>query len=161
VSGAGLYRKLRGVYSGWYLLLNLTILLAYYVIIERLLAIQQFGVVFSAAPAYLVVLLAVSSSVLMTVAVYTVMRTRKGRALGYEEGAASGVTALLGGIMSGCGCQGAFLYSGLTILVGSGEAFAVNTVFAEHIGIVLGALTIFNIAFIVYSLGRLPGGRAK
>ena len=54
MSRAGFYRKLRNIYSGWYLLFNLAVLLVYYVAVQRLLAIQQFGVVFSAAPAYLV-----------------------------------------------------------------------------------------------------------
>ncbi len=161
MSGAGLWGKLRGVYSGWYLLLNLAVVLAYYVAVQRILALQQFGIAFSAAPAWLVISLVASSSVLMTIAVYTILNARKGKAMGYGEAAGSGATALLGGVLSGCGCQGALLYSALAVVAGSGEAFAINTVFAEHIGLVLGALAIFNIAFIVYSLGRLPGGRAR
>ncbi len=161
MSGAsGLYKKLRRVYSSWYLLLNLVILLVYYLVVQKLLAIQQFGIAFVAAPAYLVILLVVSSSVLMTIAVYTIASSRK-KTVGIEEAASSGVTAVLGGIMSGCGCQGAILYSALAAVAGGGEAFAINTVFAEHIALILGALVIFNIALVVYSLGRLPGGRAR
>lgn len=97
----------------------------------------------------------------MTIAVHSILESRKGRVLGYEEAATSCATAVVGGIMSGCGCQGAILYSALALALGSGEAYAVNTVFSEHIGLILAALAIFNIALIVYSLGRLPGGRVK
>ena len=53
------------------------------------------------------------------------------------------------------------MYSALAIVLGSGEAYAVNTVFSEHIGLILAALAIFNIAMIVYSLGRVPTRRVK
>ena len=158
---SGPYGKLRKVYSSWYLLLNLVILLVYYVAVQRILAIQQFGFVFSTAPVWLMVSLVVSSSVLMTLAVYTILGYRKVKALGYGEATSSCATALIGGVLSGCGCQGTILYSALAVVAGSGEAFAVNTVFAEHIGLILGALTLFNIAFIVYSIDRLPGGRRR
>ncbi len=156
-----LYGRIRSVYDARYLLLNLVVLLAYYLVIEKLLAIQQFGIAFSAAPAYLVIALAVTSSVLMTIAVYTILESRRARGLGAEEAVGSCATALVGGVLSGCGCQGAIAYSALAIVLGGGEAYAMNTILTEHIALILAALTIFNIAFIVYSLGRLPGGRAK
>ena len=162
MSKAGLYSKLRTVYSGWFLLLNLVILLVYYVAVEEIRAFQQFGMSFSTAPAYLMISLVVSSSVLMTIAVYTILQSRKGkRPLGYGGAVSSCATTLVGGFVSGCGCQGALLYSGMAIVAGSGGAYAANALFSEHIGLILAALTIFNIAFIVYSLGRLPGGRAR
>lgn len=156
-----LYQNLRKVYSLGYLLLNLIIILIYYEAIERILALQQFGLAFSTAPASLIITLVLSSSVLMTIAIYTILESRKRKGLGYEEAASSCVTAVVGGVMSGCGCQGAIMYSVLAIAFGSGEAYAINTVFSEHIGLILAALTIFNIVFIVYSLGRIPGGRLK
>ncbi len=156
-----LFRALGSVYSSKYILLNLLILLAYYLAVEKLLSIQEFGVAFSTAPAYLVTSLVLTSSVLLTVAVYTILESRKARAVGMEEAGASCATAVIGGIMSGCGCQGAIMYSALAIVLGSGEAYAVNTVFSEHIGLILAALAIFNIAMIVYSLGRVPTRRVK
>jgi hypothetical protein len=157
----GVYRKVRNVYTSWYLLLNLVILLIYYVAVQRIVAIQQFGFIFSTAPVWLTISLVVSSSILMTLAVYTVLGSRKGKGLGYQEATSSCATAVIGGVLSGCGCQGTIFYSALAVVAGSGEAFAVNTVFAEHIGLILAALTVFNIAFIVYSISRLPGGRGK
>ena len=156
-----LYRNLRRVYSLGYILLNLVIILVYYVAVQKLLAIQQFGIAFSTAPASLIISLVLTSSVLMTIAIHTILESRKVKALGYEGAASSCATAVVGGIMSGCGCQGAIMYSALAIVFGSGEAYAINTVFSEHIGLILAALTIFNIVFIVYSLGRVPGGRVK
>ncbi len=156
-----LYRAIRSVYDTRYILLNLVILLVYYVAVQKLLSIQQFGIAFVTAPVYLVVALVLSSSVLMTIAVHTILESRKARMLGYEEAASSCVTAVVGGIMSGCGCQGAIMYSVLALAMGSGEAYAVNTVFSEHIGLILAALTIINIALVVYSLNRLPRGRVR
>ena len=161
MSQIGLFGKLRKVYGSWYILLNLVILLVYYVAIQRILGLQQFGLVFSVAPVYLVVLLVLSSSILMTIAIYAIVESRKGKAVGYEGAATSCATTVVAGIFSGCGCQGAILYSALAVVAGSGEAFAINTIFAEHIGLILAALTIFNIAFVVYSLGRLPAGGRK
>jgi hypothetical protein len=155
------YKNLRKVYGLKYVLLNLIVILVYYLAVEKLLSIQQFGVVFFTAPASLVISLVVTSSVLLTIAIYTILESRKAKKLGYEGAASSCATAVVGGIMSGCGCQGAIMYSVLAIVFGSGEAYAINTVFSEHIGLILAVLTIFNIVFIVYSLGRIPGGRVK
>ncbi|MDE1865269.1 MAG: hypothetical protein KGH94_01355 [Candidatus Micrarchaeota archaeon] len=155
----GILGSLRSVYSSGYIVLNLLIILAYYLVVEKLLSIQQFGVVFSTAPEYLILSLVLTSSMLLTIGVHTIFESRKVRGLGYEDAGVSCATAVIGGIMSGCGCQGAILYSGLTIILGSGEAYAVNTVFSEHIGLILAALTIFNIVLIVYSLGKVPGNR--
>jgi hypothetical protein len=161
MSLSGLWRKLRSIYGTEYLLLNLVILLVYYIVVQKILALQQFGFAIVTAPVWLMLSLVVSSSVLMTLAIHTVLVSRKGRALGYGEATSSCATAVVGGVLSGCGCQGTILYSALAVFAGSGEAFAVNTIFAEHIGLVLGALTIFNIVFIVYSFNRLPGGRGN
>lgn len=155
------FRALKSVYSLKYLLLNLIILLVYYLLVEKLLSIQSFGIPIATAPVYLILALSLTSSVLMTVAIHSIVQSRKSKKLGYEDAASSCATAVVGGIMSGCGCQGAILYSALALLFGSGEAYAINTVFSEHIGIILAALSIFNIALIVYSLSRLPGGRSK
>lgn len=155
------YKNLRKVYSLRYILLNLIIILVYYLAVEKILSIQQFGVVFFTAPASLIISLVVTSSVLLTIAVYTILESRKAKKIGYEEAASSCATAVVGGIMSGCGCQGAILYSALAIIFGSGEAYAINTVFSEHIGLILAALTIFNIVLIAYSLGRVSAGRVK
>ncbi len=152
---------LKSVYSLPYILLNLLILLAYYLLVEKLLSIQSFGIPIATAPVYLILSLALTSSVLMTVAIHSIIQSRKTKKLGYEDAASSCATAVVGGIMSGCGCQGAILYSALAVLFGSGQAFAINTVFSEHIGIILAALSIFNIALIVYSLGRVPRGRRR
>ena len=80
-----LFRALGSVYSSKYILLNLLILLAYYLAVEKLLSIQEFGVAFSTAPADLVTSLVLTSSVLLTVAVYTILESRKARAVGMEE----------------------------------------------------------------------------
>lgn len=157
-----LYRSLRTVYGkSAYMALNLLILLAYYEIVERILAIQQFGIVIATAPVSLILSLVLTSSILLTIAIYTIVESRKGRRAGYRAAGSSCAVTVLGGVMSGCGCQGAILYSALAIVVGSGEAYAINTIFTEHIALVLAALTIFNITFIVYSLSRVQGGRAK
>jgi hypothetical protein len=161
VKATEFYGRLRKIYSMPYILLNLVILLVYYVVVEKIVALQQFGLIFITAPAYLIILLVVSSSILMTIAAYTIVQSRKAKNLGYGGAVGSCATAVVGGVMSGCGCQGAILYSALAIVAGSGEAFSINTVFSEHIGLILGALVIFNIAFIVYSLGRFDRGRRR
>jgi hypothetical protein len=95
--------------------------------------------------AYLIISLVLTSSVLLTIAVIHDPGVRKARAARVWR--RQGKLRHSGDRRDNVRLRvpGRDLYSALALVLGGGEAYAVNTVFSEHIGMILAALTIFNI----------------
>lgn len=156
---AGFARAIRKVYTLKYVVLNLVMLIIYYKIIELIIAAQQFGIDFYVVPISLIYLLAITSSILMTIGIYAMINSKSGSKYG---GPVPGTaTAIFGGIIGGCGCQGAAFYSILALAVGGGEATLLNTVVAEHISLVFVAMALVNLVLAAYYLNRISGNLSE
>lgn len=142
-----IYQTLRSVYTPKYLLVNLVLVAVYYELIRMLIAAQQFGLVFYAIPSYLIWILTITSSVLMTVAVYSILETRAWKPR-YRGAVPSTVTAIAGGVFGACGCQGAVLYSVFALVFGSGEAVFLTTTLAQHVFVVFIGMSCINLLLI-------------
>lgn len=155
-------RSIKGIYRPKYVLLNIAIAVAYYYMIKYLLSIQQNGIPITSVPVYLIYLLVAGSSILLTIAVYSISNTRRNNAK-ISATSASVVTALAGGVISGCGCQAAILFNILALSIGGGEATLINTVVGEHAFLIFSAMIIINFFVIGYYLQKLskPGCRIK
>jgi hypothetical protein len=150
------------IYRPKYIVLNIAIAVAYYYLIEYLLSIQQRGIPITSVPLYLIYALVATTSVSLTIAVYSISNTRRNEAK-VSATATSVITAFIGGIISGCSCQAAILFSVLEVSVGAGEATLVNTVVGENAPLIFGAMIIINLFVIGYYLNKLskPSCRIK
>ena len=155
-----LYKSLERIYKPKYVALNLALAVLYYFIIEYLLSLQQNGVPISSVPGYLIYVLAISSSISFTLAIYSVSNTRRNLAK-YSASSISAATTLMGGILAGCGCQAAILFNALVIFVGTGEATRVNTIATENSIFIYLAMIIINLFVIVYYLQKLSNPKCR
>lgn len=155
-------KSLRNIYTIKYIMLNIAIAIVYYLVIQYLLSIQQKGILITTVPLYLIYALTVSSSIAFTIAIYSVSNTRKNSAK-YSASSISAATTVIGGILSGCGCQAAILFNVLAISVGTGEATLINTIATENSIFIFIAMIIINLFVIVYYLDKLskPGCKIK
>ncbi|MGD0728914.1 MAG: hypothetical protein ABR981_02455 [Candidatus Micrarchaeaceae archaeon] len=149
-----LLKSFREIYSLQYLLLNGVIAIAYYFVIHYLLSIQQQGILVTSVPVYLIYLLSLVSSIAFTIAIYSITNTTHNSAK-FSATSVSAVTAVAGGILSGCGCQAAILFNVLAISIGTGEATLINTVAAENAPLIFVAMIILNLFVIIYYLEKL------
>jgi hypothetical protein len=149
-----IFKTIRAIYSIKYLLVNAFVAVAYYYLISYLLSIQQNGIPITAVPVLLIYLLAITSSVTLTIGIYSIRNTRRNEAK-FSATSVSAITTFFGGIVSGCGCQAAILFNLLAIGFGTGEATLVNTIATENVAPIFGALIIINLFVIGYYLNKL------
>ena len=142
-------KSLKAMYSATYFLLNIVLFLLYYYVINAILAMQQQGIAISTVPQYAIFLLAISGSMLFTVAIYGFFRTKSINAK-YSGTAGGSITMVLGGVISGCGCHAAILYSILAFAIGGSSAYAANLYISHYAAFVFGILIAFNIALFIY-----------
>ncbi len=151
---------LKRIYKPKYLALNAAVFGLYYLIVKYLLSIQQKGIPISSVPVYLVYALVASSSIALTIAVYSIFNTRRNSAR-ITASSVSAATTLAGGVIAGCSCQAAILFNVLAISVGSGEAFALNTLISENAPYIFGAMTLINLLLVVYYVQKISTGRCS
>lgn len=142
------------IYRPKYIALNIAIAVVYYFFIEYMLSIQQRGITITAVPIWLIYALVATSSVTFTIAIYSITNTRRNKAK-VSATSTSVITTFIGGVLAGCSCQAAILFNVLAILVGAGEATAINTIVGENAPIIFLAMIILNLFVIGYYLERL------
>ena len=152
--------SLKSIYKPKYIALNILIAVIYYYVVEYLLSIQQRGIPITSIPLYLIYALVATTSITLTIAVYSVKNTRRNEAK-VSATATSVITTLVGGIISGCSCEAAILFGVLEVLVGTGEATLVNTVVGENAPLIFGAMIIINLFVIGYYLNKLSNPSCK
>ncbi|MDE1871539.1 MAG: hypothetical protein KGI06_04870 [Candidatus Micrarchaeota archaeon] len=153
-------KSLRSIYGPKYIAANVAIAVAYYYLIEYLLSVQQRGIPVTSVPVYLIYALVITSSITFTIAIYSISNTRKNYAR-VSASSVSAITAVAGGILSGCGCQAAILFNVLSISIGTGEATMINTIASENAPIIFGAMIIINLFVSGYYLEKLSSDSCK
>ncbi|MGC8669764.1 MAG: hypothetical protein ACP5TL_01260 [Candidatus Micrarchaeia archaeon] len=144
---------LKEVYSPRYLVLNLTLAIAYFFLIKLLIAIQTKTQFFSAIPQYMIALLSISSSITLTVAIYSIIKAQKNKAK-YTATTASIASIVIGSLVGGCGCQVSILASLLGIFASS-SVFAINVIIAENSYYIITIIILINIFVYIYYMSKL------
>ena len=100
-----LYKKLMGIYKPRYVLLNVIVAISYYAVFQFLL---HYGIAFAFTnvPLYLMYALVITSSVLFTVAIYSLMHNYRSKRLGALNVGIGTAMPVAGSFVAGCGCHG-------------------------------------------------------
>ena len=147
------YDTLRQIYKPKYVGLTIAIGIAYSAAFWYLAYIQGGNDVMLYVPIYLIFLLVASSSILTTVAVYSIRNTRKNNAK-ISGTATSASTLLLGSGL--CGCTTTLLPT-LALAVGAGTpaVYALSSFLKNYNVEIISALIILNMAVLVYYINKL------
>jgi len=153
-------RGLRDIYSPKYILLNLALLPVYFVVFFALIAYQNDGIPSSVFPFYWIAGLVLTSSMLATIAIYSIRNTtnNKARLSASTWGTAA---AVVGGVIGGCGCGAPLVLNVVAIGVSAGEAIALNNFLTNYQEPIFLTLIIVNIGMIVYYLNKLSTPTCK
>ena len=106
----------------------------YYFLFEYLVSLNNYGIVIFYVPIYLVYLLSLTASLLLTVTVYAFSsRIRQGAGIVPSRGLVGSISAAVGGCVGGCACQAPILYN-IFYLIGLNafEASGVVTLIASY-----------------------------
>ena len=97
-------RTLASIYRPRYVVLNIAAFVVYYYAYLELIAYQNLGVFLSNVSEGLLYALVLTSSMLLTIAVYSIRNTRNNRA-SVSATTLGTVATLFGGVIGGCGCS--------------------------------------------------------
>ncbi len=145
----------KGIYTKpAYLAVNAAAAVIYYYVYEYILSIQTHGIAINLPPSYLVYLLVITSSVLLTIAIYSIRNSRNNQAK-ISASVTGSFTAVFGGILGGCGCTSPLLF-GILGAVGLGSQFISFDMFfiRYQIGL-LAAFILINVLLATYYVNRL------
>ena len=153
-------RTLASIYRPRYVVLNIASFVVYYYAYFELIAYQNLGVFLSNVSEGLLYLLVLTSSVLLTVAVYSIRNTRNNRAS--VSGTTLGtVTTLFGGVIGGCGCSVPVISSLAVVGLSASEVVSLNNFLADYQNDIFGLMVVVNLVVIVYYLFRLSSASCK
>lgn len=152
--------QLKKIYSMPYIGLNIAFAAMYYLLITGIIAMQENGsvAIYTPVPVYLLYLLAISSSVTLTFAVYSISNTRK-NAASVSATATSSILAVSGGVISGCACQASVLSAVLALLVNSGQALYLSTIVQAYAPYVFISMIAVNVLVAIYYLNKFSSPR--
>ena len=139
-----------------YITLNIAAAVIYYGVYDYILSIQTHGIAvdINLPPSYLVYLLVITSSVLLTIAVFSIRNSRNNQAK-FSAGITGSFTAAFSGVLSGCGCTSPLLFSILAPLGLSSQFVSFDIFFINYQIELFVAFILINIGLAAYYLNRL------
>ena len=147
-------RTLASVYRPKYVVLNVAAFLVYYYAYFELIAYQNLGVFLSNVSEYLLYPLVLTSSMLLTIALYSIRNTRNNNAK-ISATTLGTVATLFGGVIGGCGCSVPVISSLAVVGLSASEVVSMNNFLADYQNEVFGLMVLANVSVIVYYLFRL------
>lgn len=150
-----IYNTIKEIYRRpKYIILNILALLAYYFLFSYLIRIQQYGIFLITIPIILVYLLVLTSSIALTIGIYSIRNTRNNEAKEISTGV-SAVTTLAAGVVGGCGCTEPIIF-GLTVFgLSTTDTFALANFISTNQAIIFSAMIVINLFVVVYYLNKL------
>ncbi len=147
-------RALVNLYRPKYIILNVLVAFAYYLIFTTLVRYQNYGILLVFLPLYLIYALIVTSSIMFTIGIYAAARS-----LTLRKSASASVIGtfmtLFAGVVAGCGCAAPLLYSITVFGLSIAEISVVQAFIASYSIEIISAMIILNVALILYYLVRL------
>ena len=146
-----------------YAALGIAAAVVYYYLFAYFVSLENFGIVVYSVPAYMVYLLAISASVLLTITVYSLsLRIKQGLQTSSPAGLVASISTVVGGCVAGCACQAPILYNLLYFIgLNAFEASGIVTVLVAYDFEINLALIILNVLVAYRLLSKITrvGGR--
>ena len=153
------YDTLREIYKPKYVALTIILGIAYSLAFWYLSYIQGGNAVMLSVPIYMVFLLVASSSVLMTIAIYSIRNTRKNNAKATGTAASAGTVILGTGL---CGCATTLLPTlALAAGMSTPAVYALASFLSDYNVEIISLLIALNVAVIAYYLNKLSDPTRK
>ncbi len=150
---------LKQIYKPKYIILSLFLLAAYYAIFLYLAYIQGGNAIMVVAPWYVIFGLIFSSSILMTIAIYSVRNTRQNNAKASGTATSAGSVILGSGL---CGCTTTLLPS-VALFLGASTttAYAISGFVRNYSVYIFTVSIIVNLIVIGYYLNEFSGSKCN
>jgi hypothetical protein len=155
------YKSLKEIYTPMFLLLNLVIAIVYLVVYDYIVGLQG-PASLNFVPGYMIYLLVITSSMLITISISSV-RKKVIRDASLVGDAVGTITTIVGGIISGCNCSAPLLFELVALGVGSSEIVALNNFISAAQIWIFFSMILLNVVILLYVLNKFsdPSCRIK
>jgi len=152
----GAYKTLKSIYKPKYMALNIILAIAYYIVMTEILVATYHIVIFTQPlPQYLFYLIAITSSIMLTIGIYSFEHAIRNKAKIMAPTIGS-VVAFIASIFTGCGCATTPALLILTAIGLSGtEIFGLNIFISDNKSVLLFILILINLFVITYYIKRI------
>lgn len=150
---------IKSVYKPRYVALNILLAVAYYLGFLYLSYVQGGNAIMTNLPAYAIFFLIATSSILMTVSIYSVLNATKGKPKASSSAASIGTVVIGSGL---CGCTTTLIPS-VALAVGAGMpvAFALSSLIKNYSPEIISALIMANVLVIAYTINKLSKSKKR
>lgn len=146
-------RTIKNIYKPRFIALNLFLGAAYYAAFLYLAYLQGGNALMVLLPAYLLFLLIATSSILMTVVVYSIMNKRRGTAKVSGTAASAGTVVLGSGL---CGCTTTLLPTiALAVGVSTPGVYALTSFLRNYNVYITSVLIVVNAIVLLFYINKL------
>ena len=134
--------------------MNVVIAVFYYAVFQFLL---HYRIAFAVTnvPLYLMYVLVITSSVLFTVAIYSLVHNRKSRRLGALNGSIGTAMPAAGSFVAGCGCHGLVLLALFSAVISTSEAISIVDFLQAYQVPLFSMLIVLNLALIIKNISTI------
>ena len=137
-----------------YLATNVAIAILYYYIFEFIVKAQNHGILLLISVPYpFLYALIATSSIMLTISIYSVRNTRANAAKISSSGFSAFAT-VFGGLINGCGCSAPIMFSLFSIAFGSAEAIYLDAFVSNNGILLITVLIAANLVLIGYYLNK-------
>ncbi|MCL4372313.1 hypothetical protein M1373_03275 [Candidatus Marsarchaeota archaeon] len=155
ISLASIPDTLRRIYKPRYIALNVVVFALYYVIMQNIILLNSHIVLFNGVISeYAFYALAVTSSMLITIAIYGIANSRIKRA-SVPAPIFGSITAFAGSAAVSCGCSFSLIFNLAVIGLSSSELISLNTFIAAYETPILLLAVFINFVLIIYYAGNV------
>lgn len=154
--------SIRRIYSKpLYIAVNVAIAIFYYYLFDLIVKVQNHGVLLLiSVPQYMIYALIATSSIMLTLAIYSIRNTRANAAKVSSSGF-SAFAAVFGGLVSGCGCSAPLMFGLFSIFLGATEAVYLDTFVSDNSIAIMAILISINVVLTLYYLNKFAKPSCK
>ena len=150
-----MYHTLKEIYvKPKYIALNALAAIFYYYLFGYLISIQQSGIFLVLLPTYLVYLLVITSSIALTIGIFSIRNTRNNEAKEVSTGIGA-ATAVVGGLIGGCGCEEPLILGLTAFGLSTSDAFALLNFISAYQIPLFSLMIVINLFVVIYYLNKL------
>jgi hypothetical protein len=149
------YNTLKEVYKKpVYIAVTVISFIIYYYVFSYLIEIQQNGIFLIMIPTYFIYLLVLSSAIALTLGIFSMRNTRNNDAPELSSGVGT-ATALIGGVMGGCGCAEPLILNLSVLGLTTTQTFSLLNFVSANQFAIFGLMIAINFFVVIYYLNKL------
>lgn len=149
-----MFNTLRSVYTPKYIVFNIVAAITYYFLYVYLIMAQQNGAFVVAISSYFIYAVVITSSIMLTIAIYAARNTKNNEAKEVASLLGTG-TAVFSAVVGGCACEAPLIYGLTAFGLSTATTFGIDNFVAANQSAIFSLMIAINFFVVLYYLDKL------